>query len=203
MIFGLLSGQIGIISFIIWILSLISAVTVHEFAHAAAAWKLGDPTAKLSGRLTLNPKAHLDPLGTFLLLLTGFGWGRPVPVNVTSFEDPLKDYALTSLAGPASNLLLAFLLSFLGRLTGSTLVLAPLIVMNINLGVFNLLPIAPLDGYRVVSGALPQKLAAGWENLSNLGPIFLLLLLLPIGGGSPLEAVLSPTLNFFINLLLR
>lgn len=203
MIFDLLSGQLNIVTFITWLLALAVAVTIHEFAHAFASWKLGDPTAKLAGRLTLNPKAHFDTLGTLFLLFTGFGWGKPVPFNPLNFSEPLKDAALVSLAGPASNLLLALSLSLLGHLHHNTLIfLLPIILLNLNLGVFNLLPIAPLDGFQIVSGALPQKLSFEWEKLRGYGFFFLLLLLLPLGGSSLLEMVLSPVLNFLVSLLL-
>ena len=203
MIFDLLSGQLSITAFIVLVLALLVAVTVHEFAHAWTSWKLGDPTAKLSGRLTLNPKAHFDPLGTLLLLFTGFGWGKPVPFNPLNFAEPLKDAALVSLAGPLSNLLLALALSQLARLQSSlSALLLPIIILNINLGVFNLLPIAPLDGFRIVSGVLPKKLAFKWEKLGSYGILFLLILLLPLGESSLLEATLSPILRFLVSLFL-
>src|SRR3990167_7168759 len=104
------------ILFIILLLSLILCITVHEFAHAYAASKLGDPTAKAMGRLTLNPLKHLDPVGTLLLIFAGFGWGKPVPYNPNYFKNPKRDSALVSLAGPASNFLFAIIFGLLHKL---------------------------------------------------------------------------------------
>ena len=112
--FNLLSGDL--LSTIIFIFSLVVAITIHEFSHAFAAEKLGDPTARLSGRLSLNPLAHLDPMGTLALFLVGFGWGKPVPIDEYNLRYPRRDAAIISLAGPGSNLLLAIILSLLIKL---------------------------------------------------------------------------------------
>lgn len=171
------------------------AVTLHEVAHGFVADKLGDPTARLLGRLTLNPLKHLDPIGTLALLIFGFGWARPVPVNYHNLKDPRPNMILVSLAGPTINLLLATLSGlFLRALLflppewiqpGSTLVqvLEPLALMagfslyiNAILGVFNLIPLPPLDGGRVLAGILPPRQAAMLARIEPFGFIIILLL---------------------------
>ena len=203
MIRNLISGRTNIFGFATGLIALISAVTVHEWAHAWAAWKLGDPTAKLKGRLTLNPKAHFDTLGTLFLVITGFGWGKPVPINPLNLMDPLKDTALISLAGPVSNLLLAICAALLTKLYSSMLpLLLPVIILNLNFGIFNLLPIAPLDGFKIVSGALPKKLVPEWEKLRSYGFLILIMILFPFGKNSLLESALSPIFRLLISNIL-
>jgi Zn-dependent protease len=161
--------------------SLLVVLSVHEAAHAAAAARLGDNTAKVLGRLTLNPLAHIDPMGGLMILLLGFGWGKAVPVNPYNLQSPRRDLALISFAGPASNFVMAAGLAGLFRLMGDTgvigLVLTQLVSLNLALGIFNLLPISPLDGFKVVSGLLSFNLALDWEATARWG-IFLLILLL-------------------------
>jgi len=176
----------------IWLLALIVAISIHEFSHAAIADYLGDPTARLAGRKTLNPLAHLDPIGTLMLLFFKFGWGKPVPVDPFNLQNPRRDQALVSLAGPASNLILAFLLSLVLRfLISSTIasvwlvVFLPIIFLNVVLAIFNLIPIGPLDGFKIVLGVLPEKLAREWAGTEPYGLIILLMLVfLPLGGFS-------------------
>lgn len=149
---------------------LLVAFPLHEYAHGYMAYKLGDPTAKNLGRLTLNPLAHLDPFGTLSMIVLGIGWAKPVPVNPMYFKDPKKGMALTALAGPMTNIILAFLsmvvlkvfvvlgivtygfsVSFLG------LLLQYMVLLNIALAVFNMIPIPPLDGSKVLSVVLPER----------------------------------------------
>jgi len=199
-------------SFLVWFLALLVAITVHEFSHAAAADRLGDPTPRLAGRLTLNPFAHLDPLGTLMLLLVRFGWGKPVPIDPFNLKNPRRDAALISLAGPASNLILAMVLSFLIRfpffpfigLVGYLFieVLKPIIVLSVILAIFNLLPIHPLDGFKIVAGFLRDDLVNQWEELAGLGPFFLLFLILPFFGGSIIGNIISPIISFILRILL-
>lgn len=148
------------------------ALPIHECAHGYAAYRMGDNTAQRQGRLTLNPLAHLDPIGTFAIILFGFGWAKPVQINPLNFENPKKGMMLSSLAGPMSNIGLAFLamvlykLSYIPAILGysgaflSTVetFLLYMISINITLGVFNLIPIPPLDGSRIATYFLPQRI---------------------------------------------
>ncbi len=171
------------------------ALTIHEFAHGWMASRLGDPTARLRGRLTLNPLAHLDIVGTLAIVLIGFGWAKPVPVDARYFRNPRRDMIFVAAAGPASNLLLAVLAAFCFRmipwgelLTQQTAWLViPIasvartsVSVNVILAVFNLLPVPPLDGSRVVSGLLPLRQALAYSRLEPYG--FLIVFLLFFSG---------------------
>lgn len=204
-----------------WLIALVIAVTVHEFSHAFAADRLGDPTPRLLGRLTLNPLAHLDPLGTLMILIARFGWGKPVPFDPYNLRNPRRDAALISFAGPLSNMLmavaaaallhglLAVRLSLLGiPFIGLMLFilinfLNVLVVINIVLAVFNLVPIHPLDGFKIVGGLLPEEQARQWYELEQYGIIFLIALAFPIfGRTAPLYSLTSPVTNFILQILL-
>ena len=165
---------------LISILVITVSLTVHEVSHGFAAYKLGDSTAKSDGRLSLNPLAHLDPVGTIMLLLIGFGYAKPVPVMTRNFKKPRRDFAIVSLAGPLSNFLLAFLSAFIYVLLykaapeeffRNTVGLAVLeifsfgIIINIGLGLFNLIPLPPLDGSNVLMCILPSNVAAKYAKL--------------------------------------
>lgn len=169
------------------------AVTVHEMAHGWVAYRLGDPTAKMQGRLTFNPIRHLDPVGTIVFLLTQtIGWARPVPVDPRYFKSPRRDMIWVSLAGPGANILLAALSALVLRETadfmqgiwGSPLYFArPLVYMayvsvqiNIGLAIFNLIPIPPLDGSKILIGLLPVRLALWYEQFERYGFILILIL---------------------------
>ncbi len=167
----------------------IISLTVHEWAHAWSAWKLGDDTASLQGRLTLNPIAHVDLLGTIILPLLGvpFGWAKPVPVNPARFRREVSmsgGMALTAGAGPLSNLVLALLSTVaIGLLIrwAPALVEGPvfpllreLVVLNVALAIFNLLPVPPLDGSRVVAWLMPRGLAEGWRRIELYAPLLLI-----------------------------
>lgn len=202
----------GLIPFLIVFGSLIITLTIHEFAHAFVADKLGDPTARLQGRLSLNPKVHLDPVGTLMLVLFGFGWGKPVMFDPYNLKNPRRDAALISLAGPASNIALALILSFLVRLIGNpfsslaflTSILTLIIFYNLLLAFFNLIPIHPLDGGKIFIGLLPAKDVEEADSfLRRYGLIILILLIFPIlGGRSPISTVLLPFIGKLMNLLL-
>lgn len=186
-----------------FIIAILIALTVHEWAHALVANWLGDPTAKEEGRLTLNPVAHLDPVGTLLFFIIHFGWGKPVPVNPRYFRHPRRDNALVALAGPLSNLIVAVVAFVLLTViapqmmhvasaedllfthgTGTRLIafgaqiLANTLFINLGLMAFNLLPIAPLDGSKIIEPFIPERyhLEYGWF-LQN-GPFILIAILL-------------------------
>ncbi len=198
------------IAFFSWIISLVVAITIHEFSHALAADRLGDPTPRVQGRLTLNPLAHLDPLGTLLLLVARFGWGKPVVFDPFNLRHPRRDTAIISLAGPASNILLATVLSIILHLFLTTpsamlayIIIQPVIVMNVFLAIFNLVPIHPLDGFKIVEGILPPEYARQWHELESYGMIFLLLMIFPLFGGSaPISRIIMPVIQFILGLLL-
>ena len=207
------------LGFLFWLVALAVAITIHEFSHAYWADKLGDPTPRLQGRLTLNPLAHLDPIGTLMLLIVRFGWGKPVVFDPFNLRHPRRDAAIISLAGPVSNLILAFVCAVLLRIlfsyrltalsSASTLVymviglLQPVIILNVVLAVFNLIPIHPLDGFKIVGGILPADKAREWYQLESYGMIFLIFLIFPFFGGvSPISQLISPVINFLLSLLL-
>jgi Zn-dependent protease len=176
------------------LIPMLLSLTVHEFAHAWSAYKLGDDTAARQGRLTLNPLVHMDPLGTFLLPLLGipFGWAKPVPVNPTRFRRDVSmgfGMMLTAIAGPGSNLLLAVLCAVI---QGLVLRWAPDVYfdqpalmgllrvglqMNVVLAIFNMLPVPPLDGSRVVEWLLPYRYRDAWSRFSSLSPLLLMLVM--------------------------
>lgn len=205
--FSLLSDPFTLFAYIA---SLVLAITVHEFAHAYSADRLGDPTPRLQGRVTLNPLAHLDPLGTLMLFLVRFGWGKPVQFDPFNLRNPRRDSAIISLAGPVSNIILATIASLLlhskvfsGIYPIVTMFLVSLISINIVLAIFNLVPIHPLDGFKIVGGLLSSQKAKEWYSLERYGMIFLFLLVFPIfGSTSPIQLLISPPINFLLNLLL-
>jgi Zn-dependent protease len=183
------------------IIAILLAISIHEWAHGYVAHRLGDPTAREEGRLTLNPIAHLDPIGTILFLLIGFGWGKPVPIDPRYFRHPKRDSSLVALAGPVSNLLLASI-AFAGlvilaprgmaasaeELLSMAMAGSPVRVLllqicgysvfiNLALMAFNLLPVAPLDGSKILHAFIPLRYEDRYQELMQRGPMTLLFLI--------------------------
>ncbi len=210
--------------------ALLVGITVHEFSHALAADSLGDPTPRYRGRLTLNPRAHLDPFGTFLLFAAGFGWGKPVPVNPNLMRghDPRTAMAIVAAAGPLSNLVMAGLAGLaikIGLVDWHTpfvvnkravavwdsadflgLYVSSIVIIGIILAIFNLTPLFPLDGFSVALGILPRDLADGLEQLRAWGPGLLLMFIfgLPLLTGfavNPFWWILEPAVNGLAGLM--
>jgi Zn-dependent protease len=194
------------LSFVFFAIGLIIAVTIHEFAHAFTADHLGDPTPRSQDRVSLNPLKHLDPLGSLMLLLIGFGWGKPVPFDPYNLENPRRDAALISLAGPASNIILAILISLAIKFflpSGFYSLFYPLIYINIVLAIFNLIPIHPLDGQKILTGILPKHLSLEYDLIMHrYGTIILIFMILPIFGSSPASMLISPIIQFITNILI-
>ncbi len=186
------------------------AITVHEFSHALAATRLGDDTARLQGRLSLNPLVHLDIVGTLFLFLAGFGWGKPVPVNQVRLRGGYRGMGKVALAGPVSGLVAAGLLGLVVQATGTTLygalgqILLWTITINIILSLFNLIPLPPLDGHKVAVGFLPPSLALSFQRLERYGimPLFLLIIADRFLGLHIIATIIGPGVNFFTGLFL-
>ena len=190
----------NIVSFI----ALIVAITIHEFSHAFVADQLGDPTPRSYGRVSLNPLAHLDPLGTVMMLLVHFGWGKPVPIDPYNFAHPKRDEILVAIAGPGSNLILAIILSIFWHFFPSQLVII-FVSINVALAVFNLLPIPPLDGSKVFLNLLPVDKAVEWEEAFEKYGFFILaaLLFLPIADSNIISLIISPIINIILTVLIH
>ncbi|MDB9822509.1 site-2 protease family protein [Deltaproteobacteria bacterium] len=168
---------------IIRIAVLLFAVTIHEYAHGKAALSLGDPTAKNAGRLTLNPISHIDPIGAICLFLFNFGWAKPVPVNTRYFQNRRRDTILMAISGPVSNISAAFVTGlflrfYLIQVPIYQTLLIYMLLMNIGLGLFNLLPIPPLDGSHVLENILPPSASIRFRQMSRYAPFVLIGVLL-------------------------
>lgn len=201
----------------IWAIPLIFAITLHEVAHGYVASLFGDQTARLSGRLSLNPMKHIDPVGTIALPLIMlafsnfiFGWAKPVPVDARNLRHPRRDMAIVALAGPLSNILMAFLWGLVAKVgimtahAGNLWLGEPLIYMgdagiiiNIVLAVLNLIPLPPLDGGKVLSAILPRRAAYHYNMLEPYGFIILILLLF----SGLLTYFMAPSVSFLMNLI--
>jgi Zn-dependent protease len=195
------------ILFVVYLVALVVAVTIHEFAHAWTADKLGDPTPRIQGRVTLDPGAHLDPLGTLFMVLTRFGWGRPVEFDPYNLREPLRDTALIALAGPISNLTLASVLALgiqIGVLPGLLGAIAEIAIsLNVVLAIFNLVPVYPLDGSKIILAILPKSTAFEYEEfMRKYGTALLLIVLVPWSGQSIVSQFISPLIDLVLRLLL-
>ena len=198
----------------VWTIPVLFAITIHEVAHGWVANMLGDKTAKILGRLTLNPIKHIDPIGTIAVplamvaLQTGFvfGWAKPVPVSTRNFKSPRRDMAIVAAAGPISNLIMAVFWVFIFKLAASVIPDQAIaqgimamgqagIIINLILFIFNLFPIPPLDGSKVLAGFLPQPLANLMDKIEPYG-LFIVLGLVYFG---VLNTIMQPVLSFFIN----
>jgi Zn-dependent protease len=204
----------SILEFILVIPAVLFAITIHEYAHGWVADKFGDPTARLMGRLTLNPLAHLDPIGALMLILVRIGWAKPVPVNPNNLRNPRRDMIWISLAGPVTNLAAALALGTVVRvmiMTGVNLggLMAPVllllvfgVVIDVALAIFNFIPIPPLDGSKVLAGLLPVRWAYHYLKYERFGPIVLIGLIIigQLTGVSILGRLITPALGFFVTL---
>ncbi|WP_018085146.1 site-2 protease family protein [Desulfurispora thermophila] len=184
--------------------AIVVGLTVHEFAHGWAAYMLGDNTARQAGRLTLNPLAHIDPVGLLLLFIAGFGWAKPVPVNpFHMYGDRRRGMLLVALAGPATNMLVALLSAVLlglglWRWPYIQAIMIQMININVVLAIFNLLPVPPLDGSKILAGLLPGRQEWLWQ-LEQYGTIVLLLLLFTGILGKVMQIIILPVLRLMIN----
>jgi Zn-dependent protease len=204
-----------VLRFLVTLPLLLVSLVIHELAHGWVAWKLGDPTAKLHGRLTLNPLKHLDVWGTVALIVTFvgsggsffFGWAKPVPVDPRHFKDPQRGMMLVGAAGPAANFALALIAAGLVWLTYTwslfaAQALALAYVLNVVLGVINLIPIPPLDGSRVVGGFLPRDLYLRWVDLDRYGNfVFMGLLVVMLAAPQVFQSTIGRVLDWSFALL--
>ena len=195
------------VTFLTSLLAIIAAISIHEFSHAWAADRLGDPTPRLQGRLTLNPRAHLDPIGTLMLILFRFGWGRPVQFDPFNLKNPRRDAMLIGLAGPGSNLATASAVAVLMRLMGQMGLMGQMaisfIVISVVLAVFNLVPVHPLDGGKIIAGLLPRATAKEFEAVMRTwGTMILIFLIFPWGGMAPVFYLVGPVISLLLGLLL-
>ena len=197
----------NILFFVVMIAVILFAITIHEYAHGRVAELFGDPTPRMSGRLTLNPLAHIDPIGFLMLVIVRFGWAKPVPINPNYFRDPEKDMALVALAGPFANFTLAVVIALFFRvipLPGSEFgyflsnVFQYAVWINIALGIFNLIPIPPLDGSRLLRALLPYEGQIFVDRMEPYGFFLLIFLILFPGFSSALIFLI----NYFAGILI-
>ncbi|MCR6545841.1 site-2 protease family protein [Dehalobacterium formicoaceticum] len=192
---------------IFYIPAILLALSVHEFSHGFVAYRLGDPTPKLQGRLTLNPLKHLDPMGTLLLIVAHFGWAKPVQVNPYYFQGDKKRGMMTvALAGPFSNILFAYLSALLLSLMLReilpfnnlfALFLQNLVQINLILAAFNLIPVPPLDGSKILAGILPGQAGEFFYSLEQYGPIILLILIV----SGMIQRIFLPIVSFLYKIV--
>ena len=194
--------------------TILYALTIHEYFHGWTANKFGDPTARLQGRLTLNPLAHIDILGALCFVFAHFGWGKPVPINPSNFRNPRRDNVIVSFAGPAANFVSALLFGVIFQLLRkapfipmnvSTILYNLLILgimMNLSLAFFNMISLFPLDGSHIVAGLLPYPMAQKYKQIERYSPFILLGLVIMgnYGNISFLSMILGPPIQYFLRL---
>lgn len=196
--------DLGFLGTINLAVSVLIALVFHELAHGFVSYKLGDPTPKIQGRLTLNPMAHIDPIGALCLLLCGFGWAKPVSINYEYYKHKKLGTALVSLAGPCMNFIIAFIAAIGIKLSVNYGILpllnflGILFSINVGLGVFNLIPFPPLDGSKIVASVLPSKMYDTWMYLERYGFLILMVLLM-LGIFDP---ILNTCMSFMQNMIL-
>ncbi len=197
------------LAFFIVFPGVLMTITLHEFAHSWTAYQLGDPTPKAKGRLTLDPRKHLDPLGVIVILLTNFGWGKPAPYDPYNLKEPVRDSALIAVSGAVVNLLTALVLALVLRFISIPISwvadsVGQLFIINIYLAIFNLIPVKPLDGSKVLVALLPRRTAVEYNRfMDRYGLMVLILLLLPIAGGqSPVLMLIQPIASLLVKLML-
>lgn len=182
-------------------------IALHEYAHCWTADKLGDPTPRVKGRLTLDPRAHLDPLGVIAILFTRFGWGKAAPYDPYNLKEPVRDTALIAASGALINFFIAGVLAAIVRVVpiGSNIIMIALVqlaAINVYLALFNLIPVKPLDGSKIMMAILPSGLSMEYERvMDQFGIMILILLLVPFAGGiSPIAQLIGPIANFILTL---
>ena len=196
------------IAFLLALAGLLLSISLHETAHCFVTDKLGDPTPRVRGRLTLDPRAHLDPLGVLLIVLTGFGWGKAAPYDPYNLKSPVRDTALIAIAGPLTNILIAVIISLLSSAFPGSMIFALfaqyLIYVNLALAIFNLIPVYPLDGGKVMRAILPKMASIEYEDvMERYGNAILLFLILPImNGQSAISQLISPVINLLAGWLM-
>lgn len=185
------------------------AITVHEYAHARMAYAFGDPTAKQQGRLSLNPLVHLDPIGTLMLLVARIGWAKPVPINPYRFRHYRQGLLAVSLAGPVANFITAFITLFLlvllfrtGLPRWATGILEATVQINIVLGVFNLIPIPPLDGSKILAAVAPPAVLAVYRQVEVYAPFLLLILIITGAFGAVIRPVTAAVFNLMFRIII-
>lgn len=194
--------------FLIIFPGLLLSIAIHEFAHAFTADKLGDPTPRFQGRVTLDPRVHLDPLGVLMILFTRFGWGKPVEFDPYNLKNPKRDTAIVAIAGPISNLVIAFLISVvlkLGLISIGWIAagLLQIMIINVVLAIFNLVPVHPLDGSKILMSFLPAEQAIEYENfMRRYGMMVLIFMIIPWNGVSPVHSLIWPIISFVVNFLI-
>lgn len=201
----------GLIAYVIIVLL---ALPLHEYAHAWAAVRLGDQTPYYQGRLTLNPRAHIDPIGALLLAVAFFGWAKPVqfvPSNLRKAPSVKSGIVLVALAGPMMNILIALVAAILLRVGRTSFLLSVpelsqtlifIVLIDLYLAVFNLIPLVPLDGSKIMWGLIPDSWMRAYEQIQQYSVFILILLILPLGGQSLLGALINPPVNALMRLLL-